>query len=1058
MADTEVTFSAGTMDKGIQVNTSDFQPTLTLDFDSFNVTQGIYQGLGPRYGMAPIPGHQGTEALVGTGMPTMQKAEGANGVGFSSRHRVLGVYAMTVPNSAVVGSNLVTYAFILDTTKDVTPNSLDISLTAVNQSAAIENPTNDIRNGFGVPAVSSAGITNEGFPYEAITYDENASKSTAVRALLALGDSSKYYCQSAFAVCSSGNIGLKWIIGRTTAIGDATHAPNIAYTGQLTDGAVKVSVPCVPFEYQLQNFTKSQRAIKIFTFGSSFSYNIQYSVALFPSTSIFFSDVTYDAGTPNLLLSGTTAVKDSAGITYANNIFALVNDDQCISNASYKIILIAQNKAIACLFQDGARQPFSGKYNQWVDLTQINFCPPIVSSIYSEDGILTKTGMYAFPNFVTGTPLAATNVSLTAANTGVLRANTPYEFTYSLYNKRINYESNVAKPVKFYTGTDEFVALNLFTPSGANVSLFKDYEYNAANPVVPFVFGTQIDAIGYQQAALPINFYEYRFYYRQQGTASWLPALTIDAAKFWFYPGWAVGAGIWACSGPIAGSVGGEPGAFNDYSQLPQDLWTSTVVYKNRAFWFSKNQGTFSLRNNFLSYPRRNSFASASGEFRGALVHNYPGQAEQSSRLVIFGTTNIYVGRFTGSLAQMNVQVSADNSGIFDVDGSDFVCDPWTSITAFSYRAAAIGDGVLYYWGQQGIYVDNGVNVPNKLSIKLEPSIFTLYDPNKIDEIHAHYNSHTKEVMWFYPPKTADGYATHCLVYSPKTGEFLRFKFTSKIDWLQDLNIETSLKTSGLRAIAGIRQTASTTVQRAYYFDEVNRSGDMYPKGDFVVKTVSTPSSGLRRLTLASGFDATFLAAVSIGDTIALQQTVNYATSMTAVDDMLAIVAAKNSGAGTIDITLPTGATMDASFSSSVPGLFFPIWHQAAAAAGLNGITWQIKTAYWMPEGSEGYFYWVYLYLLAKLTLWKSNSALSVGLGYRSPTATAMSSDSFSMTANSDGNAQVFKRLSTGADNIEGQALRYLFSGIHIGHEWLLQYLQTRNQRISADVLYQFMS
>lgn len=1067
----EISFDTGPMAKGISVQTSDFQPTFTLDWDSYNLTQGIYQGLGPRYGMGTLPGHMGQAALTGNNYPTLQLAEAAAipaglGGGYNKRLRVLACYPITLPPSDDATAAVTTYAFILDTTEQVATPALDIVLTATKTLDApgntVELISSDIRNGFGYASTGTDAhvATNAGWPFSELIVSTNGQRLMNLQDFLLMGDDSKWYASSVFAAVSGGDIPMQWLFGNNTSTGDATHAPDSEFgaNAEITSIGGSLLYGGVPSEYQMQNFKTAQRAIKVYALTANAVRNMDYSVTIVPSPTVFFPTLTYyNLANPNLVLSSFTATKDTAGTVYAATKGVLINDDSCIVNSSYKVVMMAQKKAYMCLFQDGFQGYRTGKFNQWVDPTQLSFDPPTISSAYDEDGIPTKTCFIQWPQFLTGSAMAspAGEPAITGANTGVLRANTTYEFTYSLYNKRINVETNVGKQVKFTTGTADFVGLSLYTPSVAGQTLYGDVKAGTINPFVPYFFSFDIDPLtGYQGASLPINFYEYRFYYRQLGSSSWLPALTIDAANLWFNPGLDnTTYAVLACTNPIAGTTGGEPGAFNDYSPLPSDAWIDVKVFKNRAFWISSKQIIFSLANNFFAYPGRNSVASPSGDFLGALVHAYPGQANQNARIVVFSTESTYAGRFSGQTAQANVQVSANSSGVFDVDGSDFVLDAWTSFTAFSYRAAAIAEGVLYYWGPKGIIRDDGVNLPGKISGDLEPTIISIYEPSVVDQIFAQYNTNTKEVIWFYTPseKNSDAYPTHMIIYNTVSGNFTRGKSAYQIDWSQDLNVSTSLNTGGKRTIVGTRTAFNGTLQRAYFFDQLQRSGDMAPGFDIAVESWTTPSPGQRRLSLVAGTNKPNLVPITVGSLIALQNVKDYATSITRCDDMIASVVAINSTTGTIDIALPAGAVMDATAVLAVK-TYFPIWNSVQ-----NSINWKLKSCYWMPEGPRGFFYWNYLYILAKLRLWASDIPLSFDMNHRSPTSTATTDDIITLTNNSDGNCQIYKRLSLGADAMEGNALRYIFSGVHIGHEWLIQFIETRNTRISGEVLFQFM-
>ncbi len=641
------------------------------------------------------------------------------------------------------------------------------------------------------------------------------------------------------------------------------------------------------------------------------------------------------------------------------------------------------------------------------------------------------------------------------AGTGVLRKATTYEFTYSLYNKRLNYESNVGIPVKFNTGANDFVGLQLWNAAagGGNETQYFHWRNTApAGHWMPFYFGSfQDNLTKWYPPNLATNFCEYRFYYRQLGTFEWLPAGNVDAAQFWFDGFLALN----VCLGPVAATPGGQPGGFNDYSPLPADNYNCVVQYKNRFFWFSDKACVFSLANNIFAYAGRNSISASTGKFLGGIVHNYPGQAEQSSRLIIFGTDGNYVARFTGLYQQTQVQVSADTSATFNIEGSDLVIDPWTNVTAFSYRTAAIANGILYYWGPQGIYRDDGVATPTKISPDLEPYIFTLYDPNDTQNIHAHYDDLTKEITWFYRPKTADSAATHTLVYNVLTEKFIPGSSTAKIDWTQSLNVESNMGTAGKRTLIGSRASGAATVQRSYFFDNRNRSGDMYPTTDWLIKSVTTPVAGSRRLTLAGGYNATNFAAISIGDYLALQQAPEYSNGFSC-DDMIAKITAVNTGSGYVDILLPTGATMAASLTPTFDK-YFPFWQRTPTAVGQNGIPYVIQTTYWTPTGINGYYWWLYWYLLAKMRLWATDVDIGWQLAFRGPTALDFITDPTVFQDNSDGNFQLYHPLRRGNDNMEGQGLKLKLSDAHIGHEWVLQYMEIHGTPYTdGDILKQF--
>ncbi len=1049
-------FSAGTMDKGVQARTMDFQSEVTLGIDAYNMTQGIHQGLGPRCGMAPIPGQADAEVIAGTRLPGLRAAEGSPAQGFSARRKVLGVYALKLPDPTDITQKITTYAWLVSTIVSAV-EYFDIVLSSTFASA-YESISSDIFAGLGYTSYATATSLN--YFAEAFV-PVSGSRVAPLRSFLQYaGDN---FLSSVIMAVTGANVPNQWLLGEATAVGDATHAPSAAFHKISSvlqfGGGAGVMAGGVPSEYNLANFTTTPREIVVYAITAAGGLNIQYAVTIpTPSTSILKGD-TLGAGTVTLDLAATTAVKVSAGVTYANTKAALVNDPASVTNASYKAILVAGKKPVACIFQDGYRGEGSGnngKTNQWFDLTQNSFQPRPLQSNYVEDGQLKNTAFNCFPDFIRGTALSGSGPrgQLGPANSGVLRANTVYEFTFATYNKRLNFETNVGIPVKFQTGVADFVSLRWFPSVGT--TLYESYEGSVVSLMVaPF------SAVSSSTGGLPVvstalqnfgNHLEYRFYYRQEGTFEWLPALFIDVMQWWFFP-WPAATGVFACTGPIAALPGGQVGGFNDYSALSKDTYTCVVQYKDRAFWISDKQINYSLRNNIFAYPGRNSISAVGGQFKGALIHNYPGQAEQSSRMVIFGTRETYVARFTGAREQANVQVSADTSGVFDIDGSDLVIDPWTSVTAFSYRAAAIAEGILYWWGPQGAFRDDGVQTPTRVSADIEPDLFSLYDPNKTDSITANYNNQTKEIEWFFTPKNArTNEVTRSIIYNTISGNWTGGKYNQQIDWLQALTVDTNIGTAGYREIVGTRLTAAATTQRAYYFDQRNRAGDLAPTKDRMVKTISAPSTGVRRLTLATGYDATNFATIAVGDYIALHQTLEY-SALTSTS-MIATVDAIDTTSGTLDITLPTDATLPV--GALTYDKFFPFWHATPTTAGLNGIPYNMPTAYWMPKGVNAYFFWLYCYLLAKMALWKCDAALGWVLGYRCPTATGLISDSIAFANNCDGNFQVYHPLRPGEDNHEGQGIKFVLSGNHIGHEWVLQYMEAHGTPIQGDTLKRF--
>jgi len=1039
-------FSAGSMARGVDVNRSDLSVEFQLLPNSFNLTMGINEGLGPRYGTAALPGQADIEAVAAGKFPGFQKWE--SGLSFTGsgtnnplRVSIFGIltFGMRGPgaaNIATVGKYYV--GMIGYTTNFQAGNYVDCLLFSTLSSSLIAQST-DFTDGqqyagadtiFGMVSAGLVPLTSEKIPIDQASRTTLTTAMTAQRLTILemtkQTNGKKYVSSVPFSV-SGSNIPMKWMVGNKTAAPDATHAPsmNLSYFPSSFGGAGTIAVACgYPASFVYGNFPTSSRKLTVYTIRAMDTGGISYTADVAPSTSIYKAVYTDSAAATFVDLSATTMAK-GGGTAYANVEAALLNDESLVMSSAHQGVLIAAGKPMCFLYQDWYRGP-NGEMQQYIDLT------------------------------VHQLPIATANPLLQAgaANTGILRANTTYEFAVSQFDKRLNFETNVV-PIssKLTTAANDFVSCILFNGGGGGVGSNATVAVSLIGGAAETpIFLPGVGTIGSSVPPQHLNYLEYRFYYRLSGTAEWLPALFVDAAKYWFFPEFSTASPLSLCTGGIGGLPGGYPGGFADYSPLPQDTYNCVVIYKNRAFWFSEKAMIFSSVDKMFAYPGRNSISVPAGSFKGAIVHAYPGQAQQDARLVIFSTNGTFVGRFTGQLLDTPVQISVDTVASFGLDGSDFRLDSWTSNSAFSHRSAVVADGVLYFWGPKGVFRDDGVNTPTRISRRWEPDIFTYYDTSRTDEIHAIYNDSTKEIIWFYAPKTADTYPTHALVYSTETEQFVPGKFTFQVDDTAQVDVETSIGTAGMRGMLLARKTSATTIQRPYFYDHRNRAGDQYPTTELMVKQISTPSAGLRRLTLAAGYDAANFATLAVGDYLTLDQVADYAgAGLTLKDNMIAIIAAL--GAGTIDITLPDGVVFDAA-ATLTHGQYLPVWHRTPTAVGLNGIAWNLTSKYWTPGGLNLWAYWLYLYLVFKLELLASSFDQTINLQYRTPVSDALSAvDSLIITDNSNGNWQLYHPLAIGHQNIEGQGLKLVLSGIHIGSKWVLQYLEAHATALEGEQL-----
>jgi hypothetical protein len=706
---------------------------------------------------------------------------------------------------------------------------------------------------------------------------------------------------------------------------------------------------------------------------------------------------------------------------------------------------------VAIVYQDWLKAT-KGMMPRWLDLSSPASIPRYLST-------QSEGQPSCFPSPVIG---------YGGDGTGILREETTYDFGMSTYNKLIDYETNVAFgfTATSPTGADfQSVAIDSIGSSHDSVweEMVDSFTFDHG---FPWEWSNTAPATGVEVGrGFHINDFEYRFYFRENGTNEWLPGGNIDAAKYWFFWDWpnvlATTLGPVFCTGPVASLPGGQPNGFVDYSPLPKQRYICTAVFQQRAFWWSEKSMHFSYANNIYAYPTRNIVTCPTGKWRGGIVHSQKDISDTLSRLVVFGD-QAFSCRFTGERILQSVRVSAETVSQFAIDGSDFRMEYLCESTAFSFRAACVADGILYWWGPQGVFRDDGIIPPVKISKILEPDVFGYIDSQLEKQVHCVYNKRTSEIIWFYPPKTADAtFPTYGLVYNTANQQFYPLKMRCQVDSSQNIKIEndtTPEKVAGERILLHCRASSSATVQYTYYFDDLVLAGDQGPDRDLTVLTVATPSTGVRRLTLASGSAHITASNITANDLICIQNAKGYAPTLTLADDMIAKVVAVSDASSYIDILLPDGGELDT--TASLTGqTAFPIYHKKATAAGLHGITYLMQTNYWLPDGLANSWNWIYLYFLYRYIGIPTPSNPFTGLPqgeqmaltYRTLVANGTLSDTLTLVNNSDGNCQihhpmrnvslpgVIPKVSRAAN---GQALKYALSGIHIGNPWTLEYLE----------------
>jgi hypothetical protein len=642
------------------------------------------------------------------------------------------------------------------------------------------------------------------------------------------------------------------------------------------------------------------------------------------------------------------------------------------------------------------------------------------------------------------------HVTYGPAGSGVLRANRTYEFTYAFYNKITGSETNVGAPAKVTMPNVDFTYLTLYRRELILATTVPAETVNWESAVKD-PFGGQFSVI---RTRGQVNHIKIRVYYRELGTFEWLPAAEIDAAELFFNPRLDI---LYACKDPLALSLGGQPGGFNDYSPLPDDDWIDCVEFKSRVFWFSQRQMTFSRRNDVFSYPINNFVSVPSGVFRGGIVHSFLGQADQDARLIVFTDKAQYSGTFRGvGFGQtVAIPVSPDTSANFELDGSDFYLDFRSSFTAFSARSATVADGVLYFWGAEGVFADNGVDLPRRISVEVDRFIRDEYPRDDFYQkaISCVYSSQSYEVIWFYR-KEKPIPTQKALVYNVRTRKFYYYQFQTNenIWWAQEINVKTSSNgtlVSGKRIVLGTGATPTGAIYGAT-FDYKNTHGDD-TKGSLVSEIKKNATAEYWDFILPTSMNdvLNILTDSVAGDTYTL---INCAesnqTTKTLVDHKGVIVAVdkpnykitvKPYATGVIQ-TGTAGATVfsstDLGFATTVNRPLRILLHRYCY------IDYKIESKYWCPAGMKFWGWWKFCHFIFKVNV-VAGSTVSTLFSHRpAQTEAASASYTLSLTPNCDGYHQILRYLSAENQSSEGQGLRFTLSGRHTESEWTLQYLR----------------
>ena len=1015
---------------GIEVTGRDISSRFALDTETLNAHIGQYDGQGPRYGMAPLPGHAHNDVtgLLSRGLRQSEVA------GLDNRKKFYGLVPLSVASSTDPTVKLTCYFWFL-----ASGNAGVFSFAFAHGSSGLSS-VYEVAAGLETPFTALATVASS------TTRVQNYRISGALAGLVDIKDRNYSKC-IAFAV-TGRKIPLPVFFGTALSDGTATTPPGVNFNRYgVPKDYVNKSFSFSPQKFEVQVLNNQSVMVR------KYEYDQAFTASLVTST-------TSESDTTTSQLNLPAAPVVTTGITALSSAYALFKSQSLSVTSEYYLLASAPGKAVMAVYQDWVRgTAVNGPNFQYVDPVRIVSAPPsrttldpVLVTNYQEVGVAKKTCWDFWPNFDGVTALAADPgkgfrtdaLYVGSANSGILRRNTVYEFAYSIYDKSTAHETNVGVPALILTGAADYVRFMWFGYADSGV---RSSDFAFKSPwgylKIPIATGSSTPTPFENDFINRLNMIQYRFYYRARGAYEWLPAAQIDATHLFD----ATVREIWLCEGAYAGTVGGQPGGFNDYSALPDEAYFDVAQYRERLFWMSAKGLAFSKVQDYFSYPVTNAAACPSGQFKGILPHAYPGQAQQDSRLMIFTSEQIAVGRFRGQeyATVQTVRVSENASTELPVDGSDFTIDTWTTQTAFSSRSAVVAQGILYYWGPTGIYKDMGNTLPTKdWSEFMEPLLFSLYDPTDTDNIHAVYNDRMKEIIWFFRPSSKNplGHASNvqkALVYKVTWGSFHLWDFgNTLIDAAQVVDTQvtnTSAKgIAGSRVVVMIRDALNlATPQRAAFLDELCDSGDVTANTMLLVKQVSLVGANAR-LTLAEGYSATL---PSTG-TLTISGYRDYRDTLAVNPDGLYTIAGSN-GTTYIDIAPLASVSFPTVETIATKTRYFPIWVES-----LNGFDFRIKSTYWAPRGLRAWQRWLYCYQSYKVDLLLPSGGQAVRLKFYSVLGTGNSQRDITFVDNSRGNMQAHSQIVFSQQNAEGPALSIELtsvSGKHCGSRWYVQYL-----------------
>jgi len=1060
---------------GISVSRTNLDTEFKLSENSVNLTFGNYEGIGPRYGISPIPGQGPVPQSASTnnvynrfGVTTKSKAISplaflnlsiAKFDDYKTKQNVfVFVSVSTDTGSGVIAPN--TTNLFIDFNFCATSEAVSTSPGVLQRSDGTAgtitflNPRNHIDT-IWVDWTSPELVNPTLYPYSFAEYRRIPSFLRRI-SVASFNVSGREYPQPYML---TKNIGT-----------DSATNPGVLSWHRMGEWQELASGPRV-LGSQTNAFYTIQRSST-----SSTTFCCKRTYGGFPDfqSNTFVWSRSIQTVTNNFT-PGTVSSGASYTGTFTGNAPHVLyyNPNNRISSA-FTWFGVACGKAVIGYLKDDQKTAFSGLGSiaggerespqsmvQYIDLNDLSFFKEsrdtkneLGVGIYTEDGERKATVFDKWPPFVTGTPwlndsaFPVTGLNqhyyLGDANSGVLRANTIYEITYSVFNKALNFETNVGVPAKFQTGTNDFVRMSIYRVYRVAVN-DRPLAFEQ-NPINRTLGGTTIDRSN-NYFHNHTNHLSLRFYYRALGTYEWLPTTEIDVCDFFFNP---ERLKFWLCEDPVARAPGGQPGGFSDYSPIPKSDYHTVLQYQGRAFWVSNNLFCFSMRNNPFAYPIRNQGTCPKGRFLGAIEHAYPGQAVQDARLVIFGSEETYAARFIpGGEQHEFVRVGPFDGGTFPVEGTNFRIGVWTSVTAFSGRAAAVAKGILYFWGPQGVYMDDGRDLPVKISGDLEPWLNGIFDKSEQENIFAIFNDDTEDLIWFFKPPASDQNATpsQALVLNVRTMAFNRWTFKSLIIHSAqrvecNFNRTNNKNMNGSRIMIFAQEVGSASnFTVPLFFDANTNGGDHSPNKQYLVNQVTT--SGLNRNLIVTPDPA---AEFSGGGTRVLS-IVGYERYADKAEGagVDGIYSCQYTGPSQVTI-FPTAGVNFPTSETLADNLAFPVYFAggttSAITAGSNSIDLTMQSQYWAPGGIYNWWLYLYTHFLFRVKLLKEESSNKVTVAYQGMLDNGSAvSNVLTLTDNSRENCQILNSVAPLQNQVSGQGMRMTMTCVHIGGLWSLQYL-----------------